>query len=198
MPAWDQSINPNTNQTTFSNYGTGFLHAAIEDSLHSNPNRTVAAGSAYLPTWVARSGMMRTVLPMAIPTLFVALLASHGYLVVRLAGRMMAEKLFWESSGEAKAIVLSEEAAKKSFLEGKYDDGLSPVDDARAEGEGYGGGQPGGVQLGAPLGGNNGPSSGYSTLGVNPGYTNTGGSASGFWRGVDEGYEAIAAALKNE
>lgn len=126
-PAHAQSINPNYNSTTYSNYGSAFLHAALENSIHDNPNRTIAEGTAYLPNWVANSHVIRSVLPMAIPSLFVALLASHGYLIVRLTARWAAEKLLWQGSEEARALEMSEEAVKRNFLEGRFDDGLGQM-----------------------------------------------------------------------
>jgi hypothetical protein len=128
LPISGQSINPNSNATTsFSTYGSGFLHTAIEDSLWAKPNMTAPAGAAYLPRWMAGSTAVRTVLPTAIPALFVALLASHAYFIVRLAARQIAEKLVWEPSPEAKALEMSQEAVKRNFLQGKFEDGLSAL-----------------------------------------------------------------------
>ena len=76
---------------------------------------------------MAESRAVRTVLPTAIPALMIALLASHAFFIVRLAARQIAEKLIWEPSAEAKALEKSEEAVKRNFLEGKFDDGLEAL-----------------------------------------------------------------------
>jgi hypothetical protein len=165
LPISDQSINPNSNLTTsYSTYGSGFLHTAIESALWTKTEGSEVGGSAYLPRWMAESAMVRTALPMLIPALFVALVASHGYFVVRLAARQIAEKLIWEPSAEAKALEMSEEAVKRNFLQGKFDDGLSAI------------------------GGS-----------VESQLEDTGlAQALPFWRGVEEGTQAIASALKHE
>lgn len=163
----DQSVNPNSNLTTsYSTYGSGFLHTAIESALWAKTEGTTITGTAYLPQWMAESAIVRTALPTLIPALFVALLASHAYFVVRLAARQFAEKLVWEPSAEAKALEMSEEAIKRNFLQGKLDDGLSAIGgtvdsqtDARETG----------LQQIAP-----------------------------FWRGNEEGTQAIASALKHD
>ena len=64
---------------------------------------------------------------MFIPAFLVALIASHAYFVVRLGARQIAEKLIWEPSPEAKALEMSEEAVKRNFLQGKFEDGLHAI-----------------------------------------------------------------------
>jgi anoctamin-10 len=128
LPVADQSINPHANFTTsFSTVGSGFLHSAIENSLWAKTNVTSPAGAAFLPRWMAESRAVRTVLPTAIPALMIALLASHAFFIVRLAARQIAEKLVWEPSPEAKALEMSEEAVKRNFLQGRFDDGLQAL-----------------------------------------------------------------------
>jgi len=165
LPISDQSINPNSNLTTsYSTYGSGFLHTAIESALWTKTEGSEIGGSDYLPRWMAESAMVRTALPMLIPALFVALVASHGYFVVRLAARQIAEKLIWEPSAEAKALEMSEEAVKRNFLQGKFDDGLSAIGgsvESQLEDTRFAQALP-------------------------------------FWRGVEEGTQAIASALKHE
>lgn len=56
---------------------------------------------------------------MAIPTIFVGLLASHTYLLVRFAARWIAEKLIWQGSDEAHGLQHGEEMMKRRYLDAR-------------------------------------------------------------------------------
>lgn len=174
LPALDQSMNPDTTNLTSSymTFGSGFLHAAIDDSMwgkHSTTDPNLA--NKLLPPWIAHSVVARTILPSFIPALLVALLASHVFLFLHFLVRFLCEKFIWEPSHQCKALRMSDEAIKKVFCEGRFDEGMRH------------------------LGGSDESHLGTVEKSFDGGqWTNEG----GFWRGCEEGDEAIKSVLKTE
>lgn len=166
--ATHQSINPNVQTYSFANYGSNFLHAVLDDpSLGGNKTQSAAAAQAVLPAWIADSHIIKTILPMAIPTIFVGLLASHSYLLARFAARWIAEKVIWQGSDEAHGLQHSEEMLKKRYLAARMEE----LEQATAEAAAAEGQHPDPVRdLGEGV----------------------------FWKGVQDGNEAVTAALKME
>jgi hypothetical protein len=155
--ATHQSINPNVKTYSFANYGSNFLYNALNDASHANKTDPAESAQAVLPAWIADSQVMKTVLPMAIPTLLVGLLASHSYLLARFAARWIAEKVIWQGSDEAHGLQHGEEMMKKRYLAARMEEVNQASEEADEEGR----------------------------EGV-------------FWKGVQDGNDAVTAALKME
>jgi hypothetical protein len=165
--ATHQSINPNVKTYSFANYGSNFLYNALNDVSHTNKTDPAESTQAVLPAWIADSQVMKTVLPMAIPTLLVGLLASHSYLLARFAARWIAEKVIWQGSDEAHGLQHGEEMMKKRYLASKMEE-LDQASEEAAAGQGQ---HPDPVRdLGEGV----------------------------FWKGVQDGNDAVTAALKME
>ncbi|KAJ9107054.1 hypothetical protein QFC19_002923 [Naganishia cerealis] len=120
--ATHQSINPNVRTYSFANYGSNFLHAVLDDPSFTGNRTSIDSAQAVLPAWIADSHLVKTILPIAIPTLFVGLLASHSYLIVKFAAQWIAEKLLWQGSDEAHGLQHGEEMMKKRYLSARMEE----------------------------------------------------------------------------
>ncbi|KAJ9120048.1 hypothetical protein QFC22_002945 [Naganishia vaughanmartiniae] len=163
--ATHQSINPNVRTYSFANYGSNFLHAVLDDPSLASNGTSPDSAQAVLPAWIADSHLVKTILPIALPTLFVGLLASHSYLLVKFAAQWIAEKLLWQGSDEAHGLQHGEEMMKKRYLSARMEELEQSAAEATAA-------QSQNVDPVRDLG-----------EGI-------------FWRGVQDGNDAVTSALK--
>lgn len=115
-PMTGQTLNPNEISQQFTTYGSALLHDAISQAAIPAANGTQSALHAAIPNWVAHSEILKTVIPVMVPTLFIAMLASHAWFIVHAIVGHVIDRWLWQSSDEALGLEAGEAVARKTYL----------------------------------------------------------------------------------
>lgn len=119
-PLTSQTMDPNAISQQFTTYGSELLHDALRQAatppVGDGGNSTQSALHAAIPNWVAHSEILKTVIPVIVPTLFIAMLASHAWFIVHAIVGHVIDRWLWQSSDEALGLEAGETVARKTYL----------------------------------------------------------------------------------